>query len=154
MAIETPEQTLARISQTINDSVKRAFSPKFTNKLGKKASLQIIKRVRLGYGVADTGNQKRLKKLADSYKKVRKGKLKFYTGTRKDGSRFIGTYKPKGAPRLSNQTTPGRSNLTATGKMLQSIRGYGRKQKIIVEIPDKPHGPDIFGNPVSQFVTC
>ncbi len=48
--------------------------------------------------------------------------------------------KPKKKPKqkrlsnLSSNTSPRKSNLTATGELLDSIVGYGRKAKIIIEI--------------------
>lgn len=40
------------------------------------------------------------------------------------------------AGKLSSDTTPKRSNLTMTGKMLDSLYGYSKDNKIIVEIGD------------------
>lgn len=54
--------------------------------------------------------------------------------------------KPARAKRLSSKTSPGKSNLTATGGMLKSIKYIGLQNRIVLEIPSKAHGPDLFGN--------
>ena len=178
---ETPEQTLMRVSSTLKKCIDEAFSPKFTKKLAKQTAGQVVRRTRLGYGVSQLGQQVKLYALSDSYKAVRRGKLRFYTNkstqqiftvgespksrpsrsSKRKKSLFkrlkgaIGKSKPRKSSKpeqrlknLSPFTSPGKSNLTATGGMLDSITGLGRKAKIIIEIPDKRHGPDLFGNPV------
>lgn len=61
---------------------------------------RIVKRTKLGTGVdPDTGASQRLKKLSEGYKKTRK---------RRRGS-------------LDGTTTPAKSNLTATGQLLNSL---------------------------------
>lgn len=62
----------------------------------------IVKRTRLGYGVnKNFGTKQRLKPLSTKYKDYR--------------ARF---------PNLSASTSPGKSNLTLTGQMLESMQAY------------------------------
>ncbi len=52
---------------------------------------------------------------------------------------------PKRLSNLSSNTSPGKSNLTATGQMLDSITSTARKAKIIIEIPDNKRSPGLLG---------
>ena len=88
----------ANFKRIITDALNKVADKETMQDLGEAASELIKKRTRLGYGV-DTpeGSKKRLKPLSDPYKKKRK----------KD--------KPTGP------TTPTRSNLTSSGKMLDNL---------------------------------
>ncbi len=217
---EKPELVIKGLSQRIRRSINDTFAPSFTKKVAKMARNQIVKRTRLGFGVDKTsGNQVRLQKLSDNYKKVRAGKLQFATNKTTDqifafnpnkrkkkkkkkskgASRAAKPVTPteindseskkttkkarktkfktklkklskkaiKGASkavtkikkrvagkkkkrlgRLSSKTSPSKSNLTATGGMLDSLEFKGLKNKILIEVPDTQHGPDLFKNPV------
>lgn len=71
--------------------------------IGKMTSLSIKNRTRLGKGVSQSeGSLEPLKPLKDSTKKTRTAK--------------------KASGKLSSQTAPAKSNLTETGKMLDSIK--------------------------------
>jgi hypothetical protein len=49
------------------------------------------------------------------------------------------------APNLSNQTTPKKSNITATGDLLESFKYFGGKKRAIVIIPSERHEKTLFG---------
>lgn len=69
--------------------------------VGNFAADRIVKRTRLGKGVSEKGGDSQpLKRLSDGYKKQRKKK----------------------STELSQFTTPGKSNLTRTGQMLDSVK--------------------------------
>lgn len=97
-----------RISQAVNESIDTAQS----KRLGDNLAGQIRKRTRLGYGVGTNGQQQRLLRLTDLY-------IEHREDNRSD---------------LSEATRPGKSNLTATGQMLNSLRGRGARAQIVVEI--------------------
>lgn len=90
--------------------------------MGEEAIRLIVVRTRLGYGVdRPRAKRKRLKSLSPSYIEVRKGKIAFFT-LGKGQKRRIVSYVPDKKPELSEFTRPTRSNLTFTGKMLDSMR--------------------------------
>lgn len=81
--------------------------------IGNTAAERVRKRVRLGYGVTQTGgNQKRLKALSVPYKAWRK--------------------KNKG--KLSPEATAAKSNLTQTGDMLDNIEAEVKGKYVEVQI--------------------
>ena len=94
------------------DKVVRSSS---FRKIAEDLVVQIRKRTRLGYGVKEGGKQNKLTKLSDSYKEYRK--------------------KNKG--KLSNQTTPSKSNLTLTGEMLDSMQVKVEGGTIVVSFGTK-----------------
>lgn len=80
-------------------AVEKISKPDSMRKIGKRAVDMIRLRTQLGYGVAKRGGEKSpLKKLSSAYKETRK----------KDSQ-------------LDPQTSPGKSNLTRTGQMLNSL---------------------------------
>lgn len=84
-------------------------------KVAKQTAETVKKRTRRGFGVEQTGGRsKRLKKLADGYKKTRRG------------------LKKRG--QLSTETTPAKSNLTKSGEMLDSIKGEGKTRQARIYI--------------------
>lgn len=107
-------------------------SPQNMRKYGESAAQLIKTRTRLGSGVASSGGDKqKLKALSSSYKEQRK-KFK----------------------QLSSQTSPGKSNLTRTGQMLDSMGVKSVKQD---EVKVGPMGSRTEGNltneKLSQYVT-
>ena len=119
---------------------------------GEEIVESIVQRTRAGYGVTKQvgGKQTRLKRLSKSYTDQRKGKLQFFT---KDGRTFpVKNKKGKKTikkPNLSKTTTPGRSNLTATGQLLESLFYKTRKIGfgLIIIALKEGRGADLFGNP-------
>lgn len=88
------------IRKKVEEKLALLLSPQTLNTVGATFAEQIKKRTRLGYGVPDPGvAQEKLKPLSDDYKKWRK----------------------ENKSKLSDATTPAKSNLTQTGEMLDSI---------------------------------
>jgi hypothetical protein len=107
------------------DKVKEQTSMKFIGNFGARL---IRKRTRLGYG-SNNGKKERLEKLSPLYKKQRK--------------KFSG---------LSSKTTAGKSNLTRTGQMLDSIKskvtGYGQAEIYL----DGSRDDDLTNDKVREYV--
>jgi hypothetical protein len=114
---------IARIQKAIEESFNEAISvPAFRPHMQKAANLIRI-RTRLGSGVKSVGGTKQaLKPLADSTKENRK-RLKIQG-------------------KLSSLTSPGKSNLTMTGQMLESLKGdaVSRGKGIIRLTGTRPEG--------------
>lgn len=90
----------------------------------KEAEIIIRRRTLLGFGVSSPGGPRsKLDKLSETYKEQRRGKVIFFRD--KDGRvrRVPTSSKFKSRIKLSEKTTPGKSNLTLTGQMLASLRG-------------------------------
>lgn len=96
----------------LKKSVEEAVTPKESKRLGDTMASRIRTRTRLGYGVTEQGSQRALAKLKDSTKERR--------------ARY--------ADDLSGLTTPNKSNLTATGQLLDAIKSVGQRGKVILEI--------------------
>jgi hypothetical protein len=97
--------------------VKNVVTEKLLRTMGERAVDMVRRRTRLGYGVAGEefgGSQQKLEKLAAPTKEKR-ARLK------KQG-------------RLSSETTPAKSNLTETGKLLDSIQFRVRGNRLEVFI--------------------
>lgn len=88
------------------------------SKLGKDAgefvAERIRRRTRLGRGLEGP-----LKPLSPSYKEFRRGNLAFFTT---EAGVVVPVKNPRRKPKLSPNTSPGKSNLTFTGQMLDAIR--------------------------------
>lgn len=125
------------------DKIKREkLSAADSKKISREIAKQIVKRTRLGKGVKN-GRIINLKKLSDSYIQTRKGKVRFWKD--KEGR----VRKGKGNKDdvfLSNKTRPSKSNLTATGQLLDAIEGDGRRNQLKVTINDLRLF-DLFGKP-------
>lgn len=93
-------------------------------KILDEATTIVRRRTLLGFGVPDNGARRvKLKPLSQSYKDQRAGKVVFYTDKLgrvrrvKTGAGF------KSRIKLSDRTTPSKSNLTLSFQMLASLRG-------------------------------
>lgn len=103
----------------VTDSIKKND----LQRLGDFVADMIRKRTRLGYGVSETGGERsKLKEL--------KGRPKPYSSTIR-GREYL---KENGE--LSSLTTPTKSNLTATGRMLDSIKAIVRGLGVTILIPN------------------
>lgn len=98
---------LKKYSKNAENLIANILTAPVMTTLAKDVANQIKKRTRLGYGVASGGKQIRLKPLTEKY-----------IETRQDFSE-----------NLSEATTPKRSNLTATGQLLDAIQGTGATAK-------------------------
>lgn len=95
-----PKRSLRNVMRRIEQSIDEAIQPQHMIPVAEHAVDLIVKRTRLGYGVdRQFGSKQALKRLSDPYKEFRK--------------RFSG---------LSDATSPGKSNLTLTGQMLDSVK--------------------------------
>lgn len=101
-----------------------AKQSKYFIPIAKMAVDILYKRVKDGYGVDNdnSNNPKkvRLKALSKSYKDFRGGKIAFAT-RKMAGKKWVYSYEPTHAPKLGSFGTPGKSNLTLSGEMLDSI---------------------------------
>lgn len=146
----TPEETILKASKAVDEAFNRLTTPQETKKIAVAIKNQIVKRTRLGYGVdPETGRRKRLPKLSQSYIDQRKGKLSFFTLKEK---KIIVPYEPGTAPKLASTTTPGRSNVTATGLLLNSLGALGGRARVGVFMKKVKYSIDLFGNSLKKSV--
>ncbi len=112
---------LSKFDSKVKKLIKEFSSQSNMQKIGSYAAERIKVRTRLGRGVEKDGAQpKPLKKLSNSYRDQRKGKVAFYTvGT--GPNRIVVPYEPTKKPKLSSATSATKSNLTFSGKLLDSI---------------------------------
>jgi len=94
------------------DKLEKAVDNAIDDKLAKDTANQVRKRTQLGYGVDENGKQVKLEPLSIDYKETRK----------------------KNKTRLSGNSTPGKSNLTATGQMLKGLTGRAKDNQIFIRI--------------------
>lgn len=102
--------TSLKIKFNINTSLKNLLGKKQYQKLANLAAGMIKKRTRGGFGV-ESNRKKKLKALKPSTKRSR--------------ARFEG---------LSSETSPGTSNLTRSGQLLDAIQGIGFSKSYKVQI--------------------
>lgn len=147
------EDDLREIEVKLNNELRGLFNSRLMMKLGKMARDIVYKRVKSGYGVDSDklpdgeAVRQRLAPLSESYKNKRKGLARFQT---KSGEvRF----KIK-APTLGEFGTVGKSNLTLTGQMLDSIQLTLQRQGFLLSIPPTPRDDSNLTNEeVAKFVT-
>lgn len=119
---------MRQFERAMEKAIKEVESPATMRKIGEEIGERIVKRTRLGKGVTDTGAEaSNLKPLAQSTKDQRRGKIGFFT---KNGRTI--PYTPESPPRLSSLTTPGRSNLTRTGQMLDALKVVAVRVGVVV----------------------
>lgn len=97
----TAQQDIVKFVKQLRKQIEAVTSKKVMAEIGALMVQMVVKRTRNGFGVQETGSaSKPLKKLSPKYVAFRKR-----------------------SPRLNTSlTSPGRSNLTFTGAMLNSIR--------------------------------
>lgn len=157
------EQVEKALKQKITVGLSKAFDQQYADELKNR----IIKRTKQGVFIdPQTGNSTKVP-LKEITKKVRKGEA--YIVSSKSGGKIVytdGSDEPGlsskakqnrknsfkaffGTPKLSSTTTPGRSNLTATGQLLNSLTTVKVKLengvKFIITVGDK-RGLDMYGN--------
>ena len=115
---------------------------RFLNNLARETAEQIKKRTQLSKGVSKSGKSERLKPLSELYKLQRQGRAKVWKD--KDGNVIVARGKFE-KPKLDKNTTPGRSNLTATGQLLNALRGVYKRRSIIIDFRKETRGPDFRG---------
>lgn len=116
---------------------------RFLNNLARETAEQIKTRTRLKKGINKSGKNERLKKLSDLYVKQRQGKAKVWTDSATGKVVVVEGKFPK--PKLHPDAGPKKSNLTATGQLLDSLRGRYRRKSIEIDFKKERRGPDIFG---------
>lgn len=119
----------------IVDQVKKNNS--FMKSLADQIGNQIRLRARLGKDI----NNKPFHQLEKSYIAQRKGQIRFFKNKTKKTYAVKWNKRPS---KLSKETTPSKSNLTATGLMLNSIRKRVSGGIIIIDLYNRT-GANIFG---------
>lgn len=142
-------------------------SPRRMNNLGSDIIKQIKTRTRLGYGVQIGGRKIRLKKLSDNYKAARRGMKRFFRNKKTGGTFVVEALSAKELKayraskearkenkalkksltptRLSLSTRPAKSNLTATGLMLESLTKRVVGTRIFISLRNR-RDVDMYGN--------
>lgn len=125
---------IARIKKLILEAENDAFSIPNMRGLAQEAAEEIKTRTRLGYGVSKhEGPKAPLASLADSTKDNRK--------------------RMKIRGELSGATTVGKSNLTATGQMLDSIKGDAvSRGKAIVKLTGTRDGENLSNEKLGEYM--
>ncbi len=99
-----------KVNIATQKKIDKTLNPVFMNKVGKKLAEDITRRTRTGHGVKKEGEKKeKLDKLKASTIKKRK--------------------REKKLGKLSNLTTPTKSNLTMSGELLDSLTPKSIKKK-------------------------
>jgi phage gpG-like protein len=94
--------TISDLQKKLNNLLSDVVDQDLMTKIAKSVKSNVQTRTRRGFGVdSEGGPAKKLKPLADSYKKQRK--------------------RIQAAGGLSQETTPNKSNLTNTGEMINAI---------------------------------
>lgn len=128
-------------------NIQKLLSADFLDTLGKQVTTIIYSRTKNRKG-AENGVETTLAPLSEAYVNYRSGKVEFTT---RDG-KFV-EFKIK-RPRLGERGSPGRSNLTLTGQMLDSIDYKVTKNGITIFIPDSfREGTHLTNADVARFVT-
>lgn len=114
-------EDMERFRKLVDQAMNELISQQTMGPVAIELKNIIQRRTRLGSGVEQTGAQKTpLAELASSTKLSRQRK--------------------KAAGLLSDKTSPNKSNLTETGQMLNSLRGYARKKAKAGTIDVQPTG--------------
>ena len=129
---------------------KRIFKRGIMLQMGAIAERILYKRVKSGFGISN-GRKQRLKRLSKSYVDYRKGKVFFFTN---DNGQVVGATPTDGRqPRLGTFGRPGKSNLTFTGQMLNSIDILTQKEGFKLRIRDNSRRGDKYTNrQIQEFV--
>lgn len=122
------DNPLEKYSTAIANAFRDLVRPENMRKYGEQAAAMIKLRTRLGQGVESDGAEKGpLKPLSPAYIKMRQeqqdtAESDVLTARFRSGKRGLHVTKKQlhGKGGLSDQTSPGKSNLTRTGQMLNS----------------------------------
>lgn len=100
---------MSQFKKRLEAAIREVESPESMAAIGKDVAERIRKRTRLGRGVSETnGEASPLKPLSPKYKELRK------------------------ETKLSPQTSPGKSNLTRTGQLLDGLKVISTKIGIAI----------------------
>lgn len=123
-------EKFSAIKEAFTQAVDSIGAPESMRKFGEKAADMIRLRTRLGSGVQRDGAEKdRLKPLAASTKKKR------------------------AQSKLSQFTTPNRSNLTETGQLLDSVEPKNPTQRKVTVGPQGPRDDGKTNEEVAKYVS-
>jgi len=158
MAIKVKVNGLEKLSAALKQRFEGTFSAAFNLLLAKKAADIVYKRTKAGRGVSLTtlGNAAgpaRLTPLSPSYIEARQGKAIYFTRgdkvIRVPASKSFRIAKPTFGPFGS----PGKSNLTYSGQMLQSISIQASARGFRVYVPNtKRSGSSLTNADVAKLV--
>jgi hypothetical protein len=141
---------LSKLREKLKEIVSELEKPQNMRDIGEYAVDRIVKRTRLGRGVSETGQSQALKPLSKSYKDQRAGRIAFFTTP--EGVKV--PYKPNKPPKLSGNTTPGKSNLTFTDQMLNSIKVVSATTgKVNIAPTGNRKSSDLTNKEVADFVS-
>jgi hypothetical protein len=149
----TPEEKIRQIKNRYSGKLKI-----IQQKVALKLAQGLVEYIKLRTREEGEGTNGPLKPLSESYKKQRSGELAFFTIGKGDGRKVV-SYKPNKKPNLHPDTEPGKSNLTATGQMLDALRGRAGGGKVTIDIKPTTRRKELNGkrsgltnNEVRQYV--
>lgn len=163
----TPEQILKKARLSIDLAFEEVSKPRITKHFALRMRDLIVKRTLLGKILtANTGGGlMKNPKLSPSYILQRKGKIRFFTNKQgkayaieKVGNKDLkslgaskGARKQNkknsdviGKPKLGINTRPSKSNITATGQLLESIGSVGEVGRLIVRVDHEGRGANMY----------
>ena len=129
------DDDLKKFNKELSNAIEEVFKPNSLREIGDFALERIVKRTKLGKGVSQSGGSASpLKSLAASYKKARK--------------------RLKDSGDLSGDTSPGKSNLTRTGQMLDAgqVTGVSR-DKVTLGFRGKRNESTLTNDAVAGYVS-
>lgn len=136
----TPDEKIKKFREKANGRIKIA-----QQKAAMELAVYIVDVLKLRTRIEGEGTNGKLKPLADSYIKQRRGELSFFTIGKGDGRTKV-TYEPSKSPKLHPDTSPDTSNLTQTGQLLDALRGRAGGGKVTIDIKKTKRKPDMYGN--------
>lgn len=139
-----------KIIECIRKAKRKVFTKSFFDKLAKEMADTVRVRAQLGGSVSEQNKGKKpFKKLSESYKLQRAGKLAFFTNA---NGQVIPITNPKRKPKLSDLTTPNKSNITRTGQLIESITGKASSGGFEIELAGKRTDSPLTNDEVGKFV--
>lgn len=126
-------------------------------RLGDQTAKIVQRRTRLGFGVErNNGRRSRLKPLASSYREQRRNEAFYFKKKKNSGEVVTVRAKILGGgkrhPDLSSTTTPGKSNLTFTGQLINSIKTTVARPFSFIVAPTGRRTDGKTNQEVAQFV--
>ena len=145
-----------KLENTFRETVQEITGRQNMSQLGDFIVKDMLRRIRLGYGVRKNGGtRERLKPLSTSYVEQRRNKLGFWTNSNGNAvpiytlggkesrefrasenariqSRRNRAYLKQNNPKLDRTTSPKKSNLTRTGRMLRSVGHLYTQRRLII----------------------
>lgn len=148
------KKIMAAIQAEINKTLKELGNRENMKTILDEATTIVRRRTLLGFGVPSNGASRvKLKPLSQSYKDQRAGKVVFYTDKLGRVRRVKTGPGFKSRIKLSDRTTPSKSNLTLSFQMLASLRGrYVRPGFGVVE-PTGTRSDGMTNAQIAEFVT-